>query len=273
MRILFLGDVMGRSGREGVKAHLPALQKDYAPDVVIVNAENASSGRGITMKQAGEFFALGVDCLTMGNHVWNQKELLQKIGEEPRIVRPLNYPKGTPGQGFCLHALPDGRKLLIVNVMGNLFMDNTLDDPFVAMDSLLDSHKLGESLSAIFVDFHAEATSEKMAFAHHVDGRVSAVIGTHTHIPTADAHVLRGGTAYQTDAGMCGDYDSVIGVKKERSLWRFTKKIPGERMEPAEGEATICGCFIETDDKTGRALLIEAFRLGGILSAAPETRR
>lgn len=265
MRILFLGDVMGRSGRDGVAKHLPTLKSQFAPDVIIINAENAAAGHGVTLKIAQEFFAMGADCLTTGNHVWNQKELLTHIDQEPRIVRPLNYPEGTPGKGSYLHTLPDGRKILIANVMGNLFMDNTLDDPFAAAEKLVAGHRLGSGVNAIFVDLHCEASSEKMAMAHVLDGRVSAVIGTHTHIPTADEHLLPGGTAFQSDAGMCGDFNSVIGVKKERSIWRFTRKIPGERMEPAEGDATVCGCFIVTNDKTGLAQSIEAFQIGGLL--------
>lgn len=265
MRILFFGDVQGRSGREGVSKHLPELKKKFKADVTIVNVENAAAGHGVTMKQAKEFLESGVDVLTTGNHVWNQRELISSIDQEPRLLRPLNFPEGTPGRGAYVHKLPDGRTILVANIMGNLFMDDTLDDPFRAAEALVVGHKLGGKANAIFIDIHAEATSEKMALAHVLDGRVSAVIGTHTHIPTSDEHVLPGGTAYQTDAGMCGDYDSVIGVKKERSIWRFTRKIPGDRMDPAEGEATVCGCFIETDDKTGLAKKIEAFQVGGAL--------
>lgn len=266
MRILFLGDVMGRSGRDGVATHLPMLKDRLKPDVVIVNGENAAAGHGVTVKIAKDFYEMGVDCLTTGNHVWNQKELLAAIDGDPKLLRPMNFPDGTPGRGTYMHVLPDGRKILVANILGNLYMDQMLDNPFAAADRLAFAHKLGAGgVNAIFIDFHAEATSEKMALGQYMDGRVTAVIGTHTHIPTSDEQILSKGTAYQTDAGMCGDFDSVIGVKKERSIWRFTRKTPGERMEPAEGEATVCGCFIVTDDRSGLAKSIEAVRVGGRL--------
>ncbi|MDE2030038.1 MAG: TIGR00282 family metallophosphoesterase [Alphaproteobacteria bacterium] len=266
MRILFFGDVVGRSGRDGLAKHLPALREKFKSDAVIVNAENAASGVGITMKIAEDMFASGVTCLTSGNHVWGQKELMLTIDREPRILRPLNYPEGTPGRGFYM-AAAGGRKLLVVNAMARLFMEPVLDDPFAAMEKLLAGHKLsGET--QIFVDFHGEATSEKMAFAHVFDGRVSAVIGSHTHVPTADAQILPRGTAYLTDAGMCGDYDSIVGMKKDVAIWRFTRKTPPpERKAPADGEATVCGAFIETDDATGMAVAINPVRVGGILNA------
>ncbi|MDX2027987.1 MAG: TIGR00282 family metallophosphoesterase [Alphaproteobacteria bacterium] len=265
MRILFFGDVMGRSGRDGLAKHLPGLKTRLKPDVIIANAENAAAGFGITTKLAQEFYALGIDCLTTGNHIWGQKELVGTIDSDPRLLRPLNFPEGTPGRGFYLHTLPDGRKILIANIMARLFMEPVLDDPFATVEKLLAQHRLGSSVQAIVVDFHGEASSEKMAFAHVVDGRVSAVIGTHTHIPTADAQIFPKGTAYQTDAGMCGDYDSVIGMKKELAVWKFTRKVPGERLAPAEGEATICGAFIVTDDATGLTKSIESVRVGGRL--------
>ena len=268
MRILFLGDVMGRSGRDAVAVHLPMLKEKLRPDVVIVNGENAAAGHGITVKIAQDFYAMGVDCLTTGNHVWNQKEMLSAIDGDPRLLRPRNFPDGTPGRGAYIYTLPDGRKILVANIMGNLYMDQSLDNPFAAADRIAFAHKLGQGVQAIFIDFHAEATSEKMALAQYMDGRVTAVIGTHTHIPTADEQVLPAGTAFQCDAGMCGDFDSVIGMKKERSIWRFTRKTPGERMEPAEAEATICGCFIVTNDKTGLAQSINAVRVGGRLKQA-----
>lgn len=275
MKILFLGDVMGRAGRKALETGLAGLRARFSPDVVVLNAENAAAGRGVTLKIAQAFFALGVDVLTSGNHIWNQKDMVASIEGEPRILRPLNYPEGTPGRGFFLHQTKDGQRLLVLNVMGHLFMNPTLDDPFATTARFLEGFHLGVDVQAIFVDFHAEATSEKMAFGHFLDGRVSAVVGTHTHVPTADAHILRAGTAYQTDAGMCGDFDSVIGMRKEGSLWRFLRKIPGEKMEPAEGEGTLCGCFIETNDKTGLASKIESFQIGGALrinSNASEAR-
>lgn len=265
MRILFFGDVMGRSGRDGLAAHLPGIKARLKPDIIIANVENSAAGFGVTLKIAQDFYALGMNCLTTGNHIWGQKDLVSTIDREPRLLRPLNYPEDTPGRGFYLHALPDGRKILIVNVMARLFMEPVLDDPFATAEKLMAQYLLGKTVQAIFIDFHGETSSEKMAFAHVFDGRVSAVIGTHTHIPTADEQILPKGTAYMTDSGMCGDYDSVIGMKKELAIWKFTRKIPGERLSPAEGEATICGSFIVTDDTTGLAQSIESVRIGGRL--------
>jgi metallophosphoesterase (TIGR00282 family) len=266
MIILFFGDVVGRSGREGLAQHLPKLKERFKPDAIIVNAENAAGGLGVTMKMAEEFLAQGVSCLTLGNHAWKQKELLTSIDREPRIVRPLNYPEGTPGSGFYPLSALGGRKLLIVNAMTRLFVEPSLDDPFAAMEKFLGARKLSGNLQ-IFVDLHGEATSEKMAFAHVFDGRVSAVIGTHTHIPTSDEHILPRGTAYMSDAGMCGDYDSVVGIKKDTAIWRFTRQTPPpERKSPAEGPATVCGVAVTTDDATGLAVKIEPVRVGGILS-------
>jgi metallophosphoesterase (TIGR00282 family) len=264
MRILFLGDIMGRSGRDAVIRHLPALRDRLKPDAIIVNGENSAHGTGITGKICEELFAAGVNVITTGNHVWDQREIIGQIDGEPRLLRPLNFPKGTPGRGAYIHALPDGRKLLVVNAMGRLFMD-ALDDPFAALAELMQAHRMGHSVHAVFVDFHAEATSEKMAVAHYLDGQVSAVVGTHTHIPTADTQILPGGTALQCDAGMCGDYDSIIGVRKEVPIQRFTRKMPTEKMSPADGEGTVCGCFLVTDDKTGRAKEFDRLCLGGRL--------
>lgn len=252
MRILFLGDVMGRSGREAVAKHLPHLREKLRPDVVIVNGENAAHGKGITDKICKELYGLGVDCVTTGNHIWDQNEIIFYIDSDPKLLRPDNFPKGTPGRGSYVHQLDDGRRILIVNYMGRLFMD-ILDDPFTGVQELLKRHKLGASVNAIFIDFHAETTSETMAFGHMLDGQISAIVGTHTHIPTSDAQIFPGGTAYQTDAGMTGDYDSVIGVRKDIPVARFLRKMPTERMTPADGEGTVCGSFIETDDRTGLA--------------------
>ena len=265
MRILFIGDVMGRSGREALQKYLPELQKDLEPDVVIVNGENAANGAGITQKICKEFYEWGVDCITTGNHVWDQREILAYITKDKKLLRPINYPKGTPGQGILKYTLNDGRTITIVNAMGRLFMDS-LDDPFKALRDVLLEEQLGKTTQAIFVDFHAETTSEKMSLGHHLDGKVSAVIGTHTHVPTADAHVLAGGTAYMSDAGMTGDYDSVIGVEKEIAMHRFVKKTPGERMRPAKGNGTVCGALVITNDNTGLAKSIEPLRLGGVLA-------
>lgn len=267
MKILFLGDVFGRSGREALERHLPGLKQKFLPDIVIVNGENAANGAGITEKICKEFYAAGADVITTGNHVWDQREIIPYIGRDPNLLRPANFPEGTVGAGLVRYRVADGRTIVVVNMMGRLFMD-TLDDPFAKMESILRQEILGQNCHAIFVDFHAETTSEKMAFAHHFDGRVSGVIGTHTHVPTADAHIMPGGTAYLTDAGMTGDYNSVIGVEKHISIHRFVKKIPGEKLKPASGEATVCGALVVTNDATGKAVSIEPLRIGPILGNA-----
>ena len=269
MRILFLGDVVGRAGREAVERHLPDLRARLSVDLAVVNGENASHGFGLAPAMADGLFAAGADVITLGNHAFDRKELIGHIERTPRIIRPLNYAPGTPGVGFVLVDLPAGRRALVVNVMCRLFME-LLDDPFRATQELLARHRLGGALAggtvhAILVDLHGEATSEKAAFGHSFDGRVSVVVGTHTHVPTADHQVLPGGTAYQTDAGMCGDYDSVIGMNKDVASSRFWRKLNGERLSPAEGEATICGLFVETDDGTGLAIRAEPVRVGGRL--------
>ena len=265
MRILFLGDVVGRSGREAVLAWLPRLRAELRVDLAIVNAENASHGFGLAPDMARLLFAAGADVISLGNHAWDRKELLPYIAENPRLIRPLNYPPGTPGAGLVSLEVGDGRRALVLNVMGRLFMD-ALDCPFRTSAQELAKYRLGGTVHAIVVDFHAEATSEKMAFAHSFDGQVSLVVGTHTHTPTADHQVLPGGTAYVSDAGMCGDYDSVIGMAKQGAAARFWRKLPGERLAPAEGEATVCGVFVETDERTGLAKRIEPVRVGGRLS-------
>jgi metallophosphoesterase (TIGR00282 family) len=265
LNILLCGDVVGRSGRDAVKTHLPRLKRDLAIDVAIVNAENAAAGFGLTERLAGELYDAGADILTTGNHAWDQRELIAYIARDRRLLRPANFPEGTPGAGWCLHPLDAGPGVLVVNLMGRLFMD-ALDDPFARLERVLAQHPLGRGASAIVVDFHAEATSEKMALAHFADGRVSAVVGTHTHVPTADAQILPGGTGYLSDAGMCGDYDSVIGMQKEASVRRFVTKMPGEKPKVAEGEATLCGVFVRVDDASGLAQRIEPVRVGGRLA-------
>ena len=265
MNILLLGDVVGRSGRDAVKTHLPRLRRDLGIDLAIVNAENAAHGYGLTERLAGELYDSGADILSTGNHVWDQRELIRHIDSDPRILRPANFPVGTPGAGWRFHELGDDRSVLVINLMGRLFMD-LIDDPFAALEAILAKHPLGQGATAIVVDFHAEATSEKMAFGHFADGRVSAVIGTHTHTPTADAQILPGGTAYLGDAGMCGDYDSVIGMAKAPSVRRFVTRMPGENAQPAEGEGTLCGVFVAIDEATGLAMRIEPVRLGGRLA-------
>ncbi|TAN59213.1 MAG: YmdB family metallophosphoesterase [Rhodospirillales bacterium] len=264
MKLLFLGDIVGRSGRDAVLELLPQLKRDLSLDGVVVNGENAAHGFGITPKQCQEFYKAGVDVLTLGNHAWDQKELMAAADGDTRLVRPLNAVRATPGRGFSIVELPRGRKLLVAQVIGRLFMDG-VDDPFAAVDDLLARHPLKGSVHAVLIDVHAEATSEKMAMAHYLDGRVSAVIGTHSHVPTADAQVLPKGTAYQTDAGMCGDYDSVIGMGKETAVFKLLRKLPTDRLAPAGGPATVCGAVIDIDEATGLARSISPLRVGGRL--------
>jgi metallophosphoesterase (TIGR00282 family) len=265
VNILLCGDVVGRSGREAIKRHLSGLKRDLNIDVAIVNGENAAHGFGLNERLAGELYDAGADILSTGNHVWDQRELIQYIERDGRILRPANFPEGTPGAGWRLHPVDGERTLLVINLMGRLFME-ALDDPFARLESILAQYSLSRGATAIVVDFHGEATSEKMALGHFADGRVSAVLGTHTHVPTADAQILPGGTAYLSDAGMCGDYDSVIGMEKAPSVRRFVTKMPGEKPKPAEGEASLCGVFVVIDDATGLARRIEPVRVGGHLA-------
>jgi len=265
MKILHLGDVVGRSGRDAIVERLPGIRTRLSLDFVVVNGENAAGGFGITEKILAELLKAGADVVTTGNHIWDQKETAGFIDRTPRLLRPENFPKNTPGRGFGLYEAPGGRKVLVANLTGRLFMD-ALDDPFAAGEAILAQIGLGRGADAILFDFHAEATSEKMAFGHAFDGRVSAVIGTHTHVPTADTMLLSGGTAYQSDIGMCGDYDSVIGMQKTLPVQRFVRKMPTERLTPAEGPATISGVFVETDDATGLARRVAPLRVGGKLT-------
>ncbi|MEE9348405.1 MAG: TIGR00282 family metallophosphoesterase [Robiginitomaculum sp.] len=263
MRFAFFGDVVGKTGRRAVTQHVPYLREHLKLDAVIVNGENAAGGFGITEKTANEMFDCGVDVLTLGNHSFDQAETLTYIDREPRLLRPCNYPKGLfPGKGANLYSV-NGYQLLVINVQGRVFMD-ALDDPFVAVDAELCAAPLGEIADAIIVDIHAEATSEKMAMGHACDGKVSLVVGTHQHIPTADTQILPEGTAYQTDAGMCGDYDSVIGMEKDEPVRRFTTRMRGGRFVAASGEPTLCGLFVETD-ANGLAVRAEPIRMGGKL--------
>jgi 2',3'-cyclic-nucleotide 2'-phosphodiesterase len=262
---MFLGDVVGRAGREAVYHHLPLLRERLKPDVIVVNGENAAHGFGITEDIFLKLREAGADVVTLGNHSFDQREALVFIAREDRMIRPINWPGGCPGAGSSLFETSSGRRVLVVNAMGRVMVEPMLDDPFPVVDSALESCKLGRDCDAIILDFHAEASSEKMAMGHFCDGRASLVVGTHTHTPTADHHVLKGGTAYQTDAGMCGDYDSVIGMDKTEPLQRFLRKLPVERMKPAEGEATVCGIIVETDDISGFAKRIAPIRVGGLL--------
>jgi hypothetical protein len=268
MRLLFLGDVMGRAGRKAVAERLPALRAAWGLDFVAVNGENATSGAGISPEHARALIEAGADCVTLGDHAFDQKEMLAFIETEPRILRPLNFAKTAPGKGARLFPLADGRKVLVAQVLGRVFMKQPFDDPFSAVEPVLKAHPLGGLAQAILIDMHCEATSEKMAMGHWCDGRASAVIGTHTHVPTADAMILAGGTAYLTDAGMCGDYDSIIGMDKAEPMRRFITGMAKDRFEPAQGEATLSGLFVETDDRTGRAIRLAMVRQGGRLAEA-----
>ena len=266
MRILFIGDIIGKPGRDVVAEELPRLIDTLKLDFVIANGENAAGGFGLTRATANEIFGAGVDCITTGNHWADQKEILSFISDEDRILRPKNYPAGTPGKGANLYTTREGASVLVVNVMGRVFMD-PLDDPFAAVEAELAACPLGEGADSIVVDMHAEATSEKMAMGHFCDGRASMVVGSHSHVPTADAQIFPGGTAYQTDAGACADYDSVIGMDKFEPVQRFVRKISGSRYSPATGPATLCAVFVETGAR-GQAARVEPVRVGGRLKRA-----
>jgi metallophosphoesterase (TIGR00282 family) len=267
VRILLIGDVVGRSGRNTVIERLPGLMQDWKLDFVVVNGENAAGGFGITETIYKDLVGAGADAITLGNHAFDQKEALVFIGRAPRLIRPVNYPKGTPGRGAALIDARNGARVLVINAMGRVFMD-PLDDPFAALEREVSACPLKTGADVIIVDIHAEASSEKQAMGHFLDGKVSLVAGTHTHVPTADYHVLSGGTAFMTDIGMTGDYDSCIGMAKDEPLARFLRRIPGAKFEPAQGPATLCGFAVETDDKTGLATRVAPVRLGGRLDEA-----
>jgi 2',3'-cyclic-nucleotide 2'-phosphodiesterase len=265
MRLVFLGDIVGRTGRDAVFREVPRLRERYSPDLIVINGENAAHGFGITEDILKQILDAGADVVTLGNHAFDQREALVFIERYPNLLRPLNYPAGAPGRGAGLYPTPSGKRVLVINLMGRVMIEPMLDDPFPALMRELELCPLREACDAILIDMHAEATSEKMALAHYIDGRASVMIGTHTHVPTADHQILPGGTAYMSDAGMCGDYDSVIGMAKEEPINRFLRKLPVERMKPAEGVATISGIAVETDDATGLALNIAPIRIGGRL--------
>lgn len=266
MRICFFGDVVGKSGRNAVTEYVKSRKQLCKIDCVIVNGENAAHGFGIRQNICDQFFESGIDVITLGNHTFDQKDDMQLYDREKNLIRPLNYPRGTPGRGFCIHEIPHlGKKIMVVSVIGRTFMEQN-DDPFAAMDDLLKLYKVGNNVDAIIVDIHAEASAEKVGFARYFDGRVSAVLGTHTHIPTADAQILKKGTALLSDVGMCGDYDSVIGMNDEAAIKRFTQKISMfAKMSPASGDATVCGVLLEINNSTGFCTNIQTIRCGGFL--------
>ena len=267
MRILFVGDVVGRPGREIMQEQLPLLRTRYHLDFVIVNGENAAGGFGLTEAIFHDLLDAGADVVTLGNHSWDQREALVYIERTQRLIRPLNYPVGTPGRGANLIEIPDGRRVLVINALGRLYME-ALDDPFRAVEAAVDACPLGAGCDAIIVDMHAEATSEKQAMGYFLDGRVSLVVGTHTHVPTADQRILPQGTAYQSDAGMTGNYQSILGMDRHEPIRRWLQKTPGSRLEVGEGPAMLCGLAIETDDRTGLAVKIAPLRVGAVLEQA-----
>ncbi len=261
MRLLFLGDIVGRTGRNAILEALPGIREHYKLDFVIINGENAAGGFGITESILNDLIDAGADCVTLGNHAFDQKDTLVFIERHDRLIRPLNFPKGTPGRGAVMLKARNGSDVLVINAMGRVYMTE-LDCPFRAVDNEITACKLKQGADVIIVDFHAEATSEKQSFGYFVDGRVTGVIGTHTHTPTSDHRILPNGTAFMSDAGMCGDYNSVLGMDAEEPLSRFLTKIPRTRYEPAMGEATLCGLAIDIDDATGLARRVAPFRRG-----------
>ncbi|MBR1604903.1 MAG: YmdB family metallophosphoesterase [Alphaproteobacteria bacterium] len=260
MKIIYCGDVVARAGREVVLNNLPNLKEQYTPDAIIVNIENAAHGFGATPGICRDFLEAGIDGLITGNHAFNQKELIPFLNDCKQIIRPLNYGVHNPGRGATELLLANGQKLLIIQVVGRQFMEPA-DNPINAIDSILKSYNLGKNINAVLVDMHAEATSEKLALGYYLDGKVSIVAGTHTHIPTADARILPQGTAYITDVGMCGDYNSVLGFDIEEPMARLADKYTGGRLTPAKNKGTLFGIFVETDDQTGLAKIIQQIHL------------
>lgn len=265
MKILFCGDIVGKSGRNAVAKNVPSLRKELNLDLVIANVDNASGGFGVNKNTCEELENLGVDVMTGGDHVWDQRDCIGFINDYKKLLRPLNFPKSTPGAGARIFSSFGQKKILVIHLLGQVFIKNNLNCPFEMIDDLLKNYQLKKDVDAIIVDFHAEASSEKMAMGKFLDGRVSLVVGSHTHIPTNDFHIMKGGTAYQTDSGMCGDYDSVIGMEKSVPLKMFLNKRKSEKMTPATGEATFCATLVEINEKTGLAENIQALKIGGIL--------
>ena len=269
MKILFLGDVMGRAGRAAVQEQLPRLRDEWRLDFVVVNGENASNGMGLSGAHAKLLLDAGADCLTLGDHAFDQRDMMQFIQTESRIIRPINFAQGdVPGRGHGVFEARGGRKVLVAQALGQVFMKRPFSDPFSAVDRLLKTHPRGGMVQASLIDIHCEATSEKMGMGHFCDGRASIVVGTHTHVPTADTQILPGGTAFQSDAGMCGDYNSVIGMEKAEPMRRFVTGMSKSRFTPATGDATLSGLYVETDDRTGVATRVEMVRQGGRLAQA-----
>lgn len=264
LTILFIGDVFGKSGRRALDRHLGPLKQAYALDMVIANGENGAGGIGITPGVATELFQVGVDVITTGNHIWKYKEIFEYIDQNNRLLRPMNYPPGAPGKGFVLFTTLSKMRVAVLNLSGRVFME-ALDCPFQMADRFLDRVRLGRDVDAIIVDMHAEASSEKGAMGYHLDGRVSAVLGTHTHIPTADHHILPKGTAFQTDVGMTGCYQSVIGMKAETVMPRFLRQMP-THFEQMQGEGTLCGTLVTLAKESGLCQAIKPIRLGAQLS-------
>ena len=261
MIVLFIGDIVGKSSREKVKQNITNLRKKYSPDVIIANAENATSGYGLSKKDAEDLLQSGIDILTLGNHAWDQREMLSFIEECPKIVRAINFPPGVPGKGYYSLELINGKKITVIQVMLRLFMGLFIDDPFRTTKEFLEKEKLGLTTNSIIVDLHGEATSEKNAFAQYFDGSVTAVLGTHTHIPTSDDRILSNGTAYQTDVGMTGDYNSVIGMDISNPIHSFTKGFRAEgRFKPATENISICGAIVKVNDDTGLSEEIHSFK-------------
>jgi len=256
---------MGRAGRKAVAEHLPGLRAAWKLDFVVVNGENATSGMGLSGSHAKGLLDAGADVITLGDHAFDQRDMHQFIEQEPRIIRPLNFSKVAPGKGARLFDAPGGRKVLVAQVLGQVFMKRAFDDPFSAVDLALKTYPRGGQANAVILDVHCEATSEKMAMGHFANGRASLVVGTHTHVPTADAMILDKGTAYLTDAGMCGDYNSVIGMEKAEPMRRFITGMQKDRFTPAMGDATLSGVYVETDDKTGMATRVVPVRQNGLL--------
>ena len=259
MKLLFIGDIFGHAGRKIVADHVKDIREAQGIDVVIANGENSAAGFGITPNIADELFGYGIDVMTSGNHIWDKKDIYEYFKRQPRLLRPANYPPGVPGEGVYIHETKSGARCAVMNLQGRVYMAQT-DCPFRKADGLLAA--LPADVKVRFLDFHAEVTSEKMAMGWYLDGRVSAIVGTHTHIPTADTRILPGGTAYQTDCGMTGPYDSVIGVEKETVLQKFLTALP-VRMEPAKGGVELHSVIVEVDDATGKAIEVKRHTVRG----------